>query len=335
MKLTSEYMAATSKFGSDKRETIVAYVESYDDQRLWSNILQNELVINKKIKILYKVPSLDSEANGKSSLIKSFNDGSLVPGKNLIICIDSDFDYAFGCAQGSIKEKLYKNDYVFQTYVHSAENHYYTTNGLEHICEMACCSTLTLSFCIEKYTKSWSEIVFELYTKILFLRKISEHDKYRIYLEKINNVLETIYSGKLNVIKLDVLLVKTKKEITLLLEDIEKNHHFDVSYDDFIEELDNKNFNKHNINYLLRGHDLENKFLSNICVSLCNFMITNKKKEIYQSNVGPKAQQQINEYQNKVTDVINSIKQRTKFLGNNFFEKVYLEFKSMCEINFV
>lgn len=334
MKLTSEYMAATAKFGADKRETIVAYVESYDDQRLWSNILQNEIVTSNNIKIVFKVPSLDSEANGKSSLVNSFNQGDLVPGKNLIICIDSDFDYAFGCVQGSIKENLYSNDYVFQTYAHSAENHYYTTSGLEHICEMACCSTLTLAFCIERYTKSWSEVIFELYTKILFLRKIGEHAKYKLYIEKINELLETIYSGRLNVNKFDALLVRTNKEVCLIIKDIDKDHHFDVSYNDFIKELDSKGFNKNNINYLFRGHDLENRFLSNVCVSLCNFMIANKKKAIYQANVGPKAQQQVEEYQNKVANVLDSIKQRTNFLGNHFFQKVYSEFKSICEINF-
>ncbi|UQA53956.1 DUF4435 domain-containing protein [Vibrio sp. ED002] len=334
MKIPSAYIAARRRFGSDQREVIVAYVESYDDQRLWSNVLDNDVIASKNIKIEFKVPSLDSEANGKATLINSVSEGRLSLGKNLIVCVDSDFDHLFGCEPESKKGKFYNSDFTFQTYTHSAENHYYTTTELEKICESSACTSLHIDFCIISYVEAWSRAIFELYTKIIYLRYKKQHQDYKKHFEKLNVSMESIFSGKLNANKFAVLLSRFESKVEAHLNELNKLFTFDSDYEDFLVLIKSKGFDEKNVNFYYRGHDLENRFISNICVSLCISMIANQRSKIYQANVGKKAKQQIEEYENNLACVKTAIKQRTRFLNNPFYDQVKSEFLTICNAHY-
>ncbi|HDY8020429.1 TPA: DUF4435 domain-containing protein [Vibrio vulnificus] len=333
MKISSNYIAATRVFGKDQRETIVVYVESYNDQRLWSNVTRNEVVEAKKLKILFKVPTLDNEANGKTSLINSFKAGRIVPGKNLVLCLDSDFDYIVGYSNTSPKCELYNSDFVFQTYAHSAENHYFTAGGLNHLCEMAVCSSLHFDFCIEHYTEEWSKALYSIYTRVLYLRSIGNHESFKEHMAKINEIIENIYSGKLNAKKLSVLLTRMKTAFDSHQAVMDSKFLFEDSYNDFLAKLSEKGMTQKNTHYFYRGHDLENRFLSNICTSICNCIIAEQRSNIYRTTI-KNAQQQVEEYQNNIKDVISSIKQRTEFPRNPLFDKMCADFGAMCESYF-
>ncbi|ENP0873747.1 DUF4435 domain-containing protein [Vibrio parahaemolyticus] len=334
MKIPSAYMAARRRFGSDQREVIVAYVESYDDQRLWSNVLDNDIINTKNIKIEFKVPSLNNEANGKSTLIKSVSEGRLKLGKNLIVCVDSDFDHLFGFDPESNKGKLYNSDFAFQTYTHSSENHYYTATELEKLCETAACTSLHIDFCIISYIEAWSQIIYELYTKIIYLRYNKQHEEYKEHFEKLNVSMEEIFSGRLNVSKLTVLLSRFESKVDTHLTELNKLFSFGSDYQDFLKSIKGKGFDEKNVNFYYRGHDLENRFLSNICLSLCVSMIANQRSKIYRANVGKKAQQQVREYENNLTCVKASIKQRRTFLDNPFYDRVKNDFLTMCHAHY-
>ncbi|HIF9539285.1 TPA: DUF4435 domain-containing protein, partial [Photobacterium damselae] len=326
--------AAKRRFGSDQREVIVAYVESYDDQRLWSNVLDNDVITNKNIKIEFKVPSFDNEANGKATLINSVSEGRLSLGKNLIVCVDSDFDHLFGFEPESKKGKLYNSEFTFQTYTHSAENHYYTTTELEKICESATCTSLHIDFCIISYVEAWSQVIFELYTKIIYLRYKKQHADYKEHFEKLNSYMEEIFSGKLNVNKFEALLSRFESKVETHLTKLNGLFVFDSGYEEFLILIKGKGFNEKNVNFYYRGHDLENRFISNICMSLCISMIANQRSKIYRANVGKKAQQQIEEYENNLACVKTSIKQRRRFLNNPFYDYVKNDFLTMCNIHY-
>jgi hypothetical protein len=326
--LSSSYMAARNKIL--QQDVVVIYVEGHDDIRLWKNIVKSKLIKNKSIRLSFKPPSLDGEANGKSTLIQMYNNNELIVGKNLLICLDSDLDYIIGLHDTSNKNEIYKDEFVFQTYTYSSENHYYTLNGLNELCETATCSELDIDFCLEEFMTNWSISVYEVYCKTIYLKKISEHDLFKQYTEEFRLLLSKHFSGNINLSKIDILERKFNNEVILLKNKINTLNFYDSKYEDFLSEMKGKGLTEKNIHLFYKGHYLEDHILSPLCTSVSKRIISNVRSDIFKHNRDPKVRLDLmGQYNHNCFKVINTIKARTSYEDNVFFEQIKNEFVTM------
>ena len=74
---------------SGARRRIVAYVEGYDDVMFWRNVLTR--FENDKLYFEVMLPSRTSLAKGKKVAITNILGNTL--GRNMIACVDADYDY--------------------------------------------------------------------------------------------------------------------------------------------------------------------------------------------------------------------------------------------------
>ena len=111
--ITSQYIEAANRLNSRKaRHRIVAYVESYDDIFFWRSILSR--FENKERYFEVMLPSrLEHLERGKKAAIMSLiADGAV--GKNMIACVDADYDYMQQGATATSKTIL-ESPYIFHT----------------------------------------------------------------------------------------------------------------------------------------------------------------------------------------------------------------------------
>ena len=86
--LNSEYLQASSSlYSKNAPERVYVYVESYDDIPFWRSVFAD--FENNKLCFEIMIPSAVSLIKGKKKVL------DLIPssGKNLILCVDSDYDY--------------------------------------------------------------------------------------------------------------------------------------------------------------------------------------------------------------------------------------------------
>jgi len=136
---------------------ITAYVEGFEDEIFWRDIFAKYA---PKRKISFYPHSKENEfKSGVQEVLKEKDK----TGKNLILCIDSDFRYLL--QDNSIVE----NPYIFQTYTYSIENHKCAPRNLNRIVKIA--TLVEGNFDFIKFLKKYSQTVYPLFLYIIYFEK--------------------------------------------------------------------------------------------------------------------------------------------------------------------
>lgn len=132
--LTSRYWEAAQRLRPQRsRRKIIAYVESYEDVAFWRHILSRLEDETRYFQIM--LPDARALAKGKrQALMSALRDVAL--GKNIIACVDSDYDYLLQGATHNARQ-LNRNPYFFQTYAYAIENYHCYAPALHESSTMA------------------------------------------------------------------------------------------------------------------------------------------------------------------------------------------------------
>ncbi len=156
--LNSDYMAKAramaGRLGRDVR-VVHVYVEGYDDIAFWRSVLSE--FENEALRFEVNVPSRDDLAKGKKVLL-SMVDGC---GDDMILCMDSDFDYLFENSNAQ-SQAINSNKYIFQTYVYAIENYFCYPPALRSACVRATKND-TFIFDFEAFMVGYSRAVYDLF----------------------------------------------------------------------------------------------------------------------------------------------------------------------------
>lgn len=237
-----DYAKAYSTIKSRKQKTQgVIYLEDITDKDFWGGIAFNHVV---------KLYSENGRTfTGKSKLLQ-------ICSANQLIAIDSDFDDL--CPQHRPESILCseKKAYILQTYAHGRENIVFSPECLHEILDSKFKLYLDnhdnpILEIFEKLSAIW----FEPYRKFLFLfnQNQYQHDDWvkAISLEK--QEFQDVVS------KMDFLHYQNRMtELDTQFNQMIGNR---VEFDDFCEQLNQKDFTKQNVWAFIRCHDFEDKFV--------------------------------------------------------------------------
>ncbi len=171
MKKLTEYLnsgfieAANALRPKRNKIRIVAYVESYDDVSFWRSILDEFESDKYHFEVL--LPARKSLTKGKKQAMMNMLGKGV--GRNMIACVDSDYDYLLQGAT-STSRQLIENDYILHTYAYAIENLQCYADGLKAVCVQ---STLNDDDVLDfvAYMKLYSRICYPLFVwNILFYR---------------------------------------------------------------------------------------------------------------------------------------------------------------------
>ena len=165
--VTSLYVeAANSLRPKMSCKRIVAYVESYDDVSFWSHLLSQYNCPKHCFQVM--LPSSTSLAKGKK--VAMMNELGKGLGRNMIACVDSDYDYLLQGATGTSR-RIINSPYVLHTYAYAIENYQCYAESLHGVCVQ---STLNDRAMIDfpAFFALYSKIVYPLFLwNIWFYRK--------------------------------------------------------------------------------------------------------------------------------------------------------------------
>lgn len=145
---------------------VKALVEGYEDIAFWRGIFDE--YESPLVSFDISVPARDDLAKGKKTLLKMADKGS----KQLIMCMDSDFDYLFA-NQTEDARRINSSPYLFHTYAYATENYLCFAPTLHNICVKATKNDSRI-FDFVRFMTEYSRAIFPAFVWYAFSAQISE-----------------------------------------------------------------------------------------------------------------------------------------------------------------
>ena len=172
MKRLTEYLnsnfieAANSLRPKRAAQRIIAYVESYDDISFWRSVF-NEYE-SERIHFEIMLPARTKLTKGKKQAMMNMLGKAY--GRNMIACVDSDYDYLLQGAT-STSQQMLENKYILHTYAYSIENYRCYADSLKQVCVL-CTQNDSNVIDFNEFFKLYSRISYPLFVwNILLYRR--------------------------------------------------------------------------------------------------------------------------------------------------------------------
>lgn len=318
--ITSEYIDATTRFASKERRMarkIMVYVEGYDDISFWRDVLAQ--FETEQLYFEISVPSRSDLAKGKRVLLNMLD--SL--GKNLILCMDSDFDYLF---QGKTtqSEMVLNNKYIVHTYAYSIENLLCYSKSLKNVCVKATKNDIDI-FNINHFVTSYSSTIFPLF---LWYAYSALNGRENLF----------VLSDFKNSVRLNFVDIKNDGESTLqwlsksvqrrlkLLE--EENVKWIPRVKDFGREIAQLGITRDNCYLFMNGHTLMDNILI-MLQSITEVLKVMKINQIKQSSrIGISLENELSNYKNSLRNVENILKDNDQYKNSFLYDMIIKRVKA-------
>ncbi len=269
--LTSRYLEAAHRLQSKQaRRKIFAYVESYDDVLFWSQLLREVETDEYCFEVM--LPSRNSLTKGKRSALTNVLGEQL--GRNMIACVDADYDYLMQGATASSRT-VTGNPYVFHTYVYAIENYQCYAPSLRNVCVMATLNDHRV-FDFEEFLSSFSVIVWPLFVWSIWCYRHGCHNTFSMA-----SLCSVISISNLNVNHPEVVLEQLRRRVSRKIGWLQ--HHLPQAKRDYAalrEELERLGVTPETTYLYIRGHDLVNAVVIPMLATVCETLRREREHEI-------------------------------------------------------
>lgn len=140
---------------NDGRRLVRVYVEGYEDVAFWRGIFDH--FHNRYVRFEISVPNREDLPKGKKVLM------SMIPSSSeeLLLCVDSDFDYLFGDRTPQSAE-INAAQYMFHTYTYATENYLCYAPSLHNVCVKATKNDCHI-FDFVRFMADYSKVIYPLF----------------------------------------------------------------------------------------------------------------------------------------------------------------------------
>lgn len=139
----------------DGRRLVRVYVEGYEDVAFWRGIFDH--FHNRYVRFEISVPNREDLPKGKKVLM------SMIPSSSeeLLLCVDSDFDYLFGDTTPQSAE-IHAAQYMFHTYTYATENYLCYAPSLHNVCVKATKNDCHI-FDFVRFMSDYSRVIYPVF----------------------------------------------------------------------------------------------------------------------------------------------------------------------------
>lgn len=257
----------------DGKTLVHAFVEGYEDVAFWRAILDR--YENERVRFEISVPLRGDLAKGKKALM------ALVPqcSEQLILCMDSDFDYLF---DGHTDQSRTINScpFVFHTYAYATENYLCYAPSLHNVCVRATQND-TRIFDFEAFLTAYSRIIYPLFLWYAYSARLESQHVFTLLDFKSSvklNYLEVENNGADTLAWLDR---QVKKRLAILET---RNAALASRLAAFSDELSDKEITPENVYLFMQGHTL----MDNVVIVMLN-AVCDKLKYMATERIGRSA----------------------------------------------
>ena len=148
-----------------QQKLVKVYVEGYEDVAFWRCIFDNFRTPYLRFEI--SVPERGDLPKGKKVLLRSLPNASA----ELLLCVDSDFDYLFAGRTEESKAIL-EARYMFHTYTYATENYLCWAPSLHNVCVKATKNDMRI-FDFERFLAEYSRTIYPLFLWYAFSAQLT------------------------------------------------------------------------------------------------------------------------------------------------------------------
>ena len=324
--LNSKYFEAANALTSKKsRRRIVAYVESYDDIYFWRTVLSE--FENDKRYFEVMLPSKAKLTRGKKSVLMNFlKDEPL--GRDMIACVDADYDYLMAGATLSSKSVLGR-PYVFHTYVYAIENFQCYAPSLHNVCVSVTLNDHRI-FDFRDYFKQFSEAIFPLFVWSVMLYSNGNYSKFTI--TDFNRIADP---GGFSVMNPDPSIVNVKRKVNTKINELQRQ--FPDAKEEYLatkESIKALGVTPQTTYLYIQGHHLFDTIVSPILSKVCNLLRQERQTEI--SLAKAHMTQKRNEmscYENSLQDIKVMLKKNNGYIFSEQFRRIQEDIRQYLEVS--
>ena len=313
--LNSRYFEAANALTSKKaRHRIVAYVESYDDIYFWRTVLSE--FENDKRYFEVMLPSKANLTRGKKSVLMNFLKGEPL-GKDMIACVDADYDYLLQGATNSSRQVL-QSPYVFHTYVYAIENFQCYAPSLHNVCVSVTLNDHRI-FDFQEYFRQFSEAIFPLFVWSIMVYRNGNYPKFTI--TDFNRIADP---GGFNVQNPFPSIANVKRKVHTKINDLQRQ--FPEAKDEYLATKDSikaLGVTPQTTYLYIQGHHLFDNVVVPILNKVCNRLRMERQEEIYHTAVHH--EQRRNEmscYEHSLQDIRQMLKKNTGYRQSEQYQRI-------------
>lgn len=314
--LTSQYIEAANCLGPrQSRRRIVAYVESYDDIFFWRSILARFEDEHRYFEVM--LPSrLDHLERGKKAAIMSLIASGAV-GKNMIACVDADYDYLVQRATTSSKQIL-DSPYIFHSYAYAIENMQCYAPSLHDVCVAATLNDSNV-FDFEHFLADFSTAVFPLFVWNIWSYRNGILPKFSI-----TDFLHVIEMGNLTPEKAQSSIALLRKRVAHKVHTLQSQHPgAKESYLAVKTDLVRLGCTPAQTYMYIQGHHLFDKIVMPLLRKVCSQLVRQRETEIASQSLH--VTQQRNElscYSSSVGDVEFVVRRNVGYIASPQYQSI-------------
>ena len=140
---------------NDGKRLVRVFVEGYEDVAFWRGIFDH--FTNPYLRFEISVPTRKDLPKGKKVLLSMAEEA----GEELLLCMDSDFDYLFD-DEDEVSRQIVTSPYMFHTYTYATENYLCYAPSLHNVCVKAVKNDAHI-FDFERFMADYSRTIYPLF----------------------------------------------------------------------------------------------------------------------------------------------------------------------------
>ena len=292
---SSRYFDAANALRGAKYELVHVFVEGYNDVAFWRGVL--DPYENEKLKFEISVPVREDLAKGKK-VVMGFLPQS---GKNLILCIDSDFDYLFGDFNEQSRA-VNREPYLFQTYTYATENYVCHPPSLHSLCVRATKNDRNI-FDFEQFMEEYSKVIYPLFIWYALSARKSSHKAFPL-----NDFKNTVRINYLDIREngrytLEWLQKQVDKRIKILERRL-RDGEWTQEMEDFQRQVQKRGVTESNVYYFMQGHTLKDFVVLPTLQAVCDKLREQTHRMITDSTrEGVSLKNELSNYSNSLRNI--------------------------------
>lgn len=296
--------------------TIRALVEGYEDVAFWRSIF--DPYESDSVRFEVSVPQREDLAKGKKTLLGQADKCH----PELIMCMDSDFDYLFA-NQTHDARIINSSPYLFHTYVYSTENFLCYAPSLHNLCVKATKNDAHI-FDFEEFFADYSKVIYPAFVWYAYSAQISTPNIFTL-----QHFKNTVRLGYLDLDRNGAdTLAWLHKQVGRRLQTLEREHpDIAARLGNFESLLHRRGVSPEQTYLFMHGHTLMDNVVSVVLAAVCQRLKNLSTTRINSSNrTGLVLQNELSNYNNSLCNV------REALLFNENYKDCFLYKKLQKDI---
>ena len=288
-----EQMRCLPKAVDDGRRVVRVFVEGYEDVAFWRSIFDH--FDNDYLRFEISVPTSEDLPKGKKVLL------SMSPKSNaeMLLCVDSDFDYLFG-DRTEVSQLVNDSPFMFHTYTYATENYLCYAPSLHNVCVKATKND-THIFDFEEFMAAYSRTIYPVFLWYVYSAQLSHESVFPLV-----DFKNTVRLGYLEVECNGAdTLAWLERQVRRKLHRLEDEHpQMKDEIEDFASYLKTKGVEPENTYLFMQGHTLMDNVVMPMLNSVCDKLRTMSVTKINASSKpGLQLKNEMSNYMNSLRSI--------------------------------